>query len=130
MRVQDPNGRFYDPEKSTIIGERVTPDGKIQRLQRSVVGAYFFFETPSKSMRSAVTPTTYDEALEWAKKYAEQRLIEKYMVYPKKKEKVFGVVLSQCDYDKLSLIAKENSLSLKDTLSLLAKQYFENREGI
>lgn len=128
MRVQAPNGRFYDPEKSAVIGERVTPDGKIQRLQRSVVGAYFFFETPSKSMRSAVTPTTYDEALEWAKKYIDENSLTDKMTYSNNNVYHLTTTLKRVDYSRLEMIAKRECLSLKDSLNLIARQYAERGE--
>ena len=126
MRVQAPNGRFYDPEKSAVIGERVTPDGKTQRLQRSVVGAYFFFETPSKSMRSAVTPATYDEALEWAKKYLTKEIINTCMDWSSEERCYLDIVITDFNRSRLEMIAKKEGLSLSKCLSLISKQYYKS----
>lgn len=127
MRIRASNGRLYDPEKSAVIGERVLPDGKIQRLQRSVVGAYFFFETPSESTKSAVTPTTYDEALEWAKEYIDKDSLTK-MTYPNNNIYHLTTTLKRMDYSRLEMIAKRECLSLKDSLNLIARQYAERGE--
>lgn len=124
MRIRASNGRLYDPEKSAVIGERVLPDGKIQRLQRSVVGAYFFFETPSESTKSAVIPTTYDEGVEWLEKYiGEDATIR--MKYPNNKVYHLTVTIKETDYSRLEMIAKRERLDIKSVLNLIAKQYSE-----
>jgi len=125
MRIRASNGRLYDPEKSAVIGERVLPDGKIQRLQRSVVGAYFFFETPSESTKSAVTPTTYDEALEWAKKYLTKETIDSCMDWSSEEKCYLDIVITDFNRSRLEMIAKREGLSLSKCLSLISKQYYE-----
>lgn len=125
MNIRAKNGRLYDPDVSTLIGKRVISDGSIQRLHRTKNGSYFFYITDANGNKLELTPTTYDKALKWAEEYGNKEMIRSFMTCSDNKIRHCKVKIKEYDLSRLELIAKKNSLTLKDTLKLIALQYMK-----
>lgn len=129
MRIRASDGKFYNPDISTLIGVRTLPDGTIQRLHRTKVGAYFFYSFHINGEKKTLTPTTYDEALEWAEKYGDKEMVDTYMNSSADQLRHFTVQLTERNLSRLELIAKENCMTIKDVIHLLVTEYERIHNG-
>ena len=129
MRIYASNGKGYDPDTAQLIGKKVLPDGSVQRLHRTKNGIYFFFETSVDNNTKTVVPSTYDNAIEWAEKYGDKKMVYTYMKCDVDQLRHYTVKLKECDLSRLELIAKKECLTVKDTLQLIALQYDQMLNG-
>ena len=129
MRIYASNGKGYDPDTAQLIGKKVLPDGSVQRLHRTKNGIYFFFETSAANNTKTVVPSTYDNAIEWAEKYGDKKMVYTYMKCDVDQLRHYTVKLKECDLSRLELIAKKECLTVKDTLQLIALQYVQMLNG-
>ena len=129
MRIYASNGKGYDPDTAQLIGKKVLPDGSVQRLHRTKNGIYFFFETSVDNNTKTVVPLTYDNAIEWAEKYGDKKMVYTYMKCDVDQLRHYTVKLKECDLSRLELIAKKECLTVKDTLQLIALQYDQMLNG-
>lgn len=131
MRIKASNGKTYNPDKSQTLGARTTPDGKTESLMRSNIGGYFFYTTPEPEIKSkSIVPTTYDDALEWIKKYSDIGNVNGIMVFDDSYEYKSSITVSDKTYQLIRGISSIKGISVYETVDIALEYYAKHLEEI